>query len=81
MGTPRGHPSYSTWRVVSEWVGGLAGAPWQAPSTPFAELSAQPVYEVRFAEVPGSGGVEVFYRHEYGGDLIDLIWVGRLADE
>lgn len=42
---------------------------------PFAELSDQPKYEVRSAVVPGSG-VEVFYRHDYATDVVDLIWVG-----
>ncbi len=69
-------PGYSIWRTVSEWVGGLAVAPWQAPSIPFPELSDLPRYEIRSAEVPESGGVEVFCRHEYDGEAVDLIWVG-----
>lgn len=59
-------------------VEGLGSAPWQAPSTPFLELSDPPEYEVRVAEVPGSGGVEVFYRREFASEVVDLIWVGRL---
>ena len=64
---------------VEDWVAGLASASWQAPSVPFPELSSQPDYEVRSAVVPGSGGVEVFYRTTYvsGGsfDVVDLIAV------
>lgn len=76
----REDPTYSTWQVVNLWVEGLSSAPWQAPSTPFAELSDLPNYEVRIAEVPNSDGIEVFYRREFAGELVDLIWVGRLPD-
>jgi hypothetical protein len=64
----REDPSYSTWQVVNLWVEDLASAPWQAPSTPFPELSDLPNYEVRIAEVPNSDGVEVFYRREFTGE-------------
>jgi hypothetical protein len=74
----REDPPYSTWQLVSLWIAGLATAPWQAPSTPFPELSELPEYEVRVAEVPGSGGVEVFYRREFADEAVDVIWVGRL---
>jgi len=62
-------------RRVRAWIDGLGETPWQAPSIPFPELSDQPHYEVRTAVVPGSGGIEVFYRHDYLRDLVDLIWV------
>lgn len=76
----REDPPYSTWRIVNLWVEGLGSAPWQAPSAPFPELSALPEYEVRVAEVPDSGGVEVFYRREFASEVVDLIWVGRRPD-
>jgi hypothetical protein len=76
----REDPPYSMWRIVTLWIEGLGSAPWQAPSVPFPELSAPPVYEVRLAEVPGSGGVEVFYRREFASEVVDLIWVGQLPD-
>ena len=77
----REDPPYSTWRLVSEWIAALDSAPWQAPSVPFPELSDPPDYEVRTAEIPDSGGVEVFYRREFERDTVDLIWVGRLPAE
>jgi hypothetical protein len=76
----REDPPYSTWHLVNSWIEGLDSAPWQAPSTPFPELSDLPDYEVRVAEVPDSGGVEVFYRREFAGEIIDLIWIGRLPN-
>jgi len=39
-------------------------------------MSDLPHYEIRSAKVPGAGGVEVFYRREYNGEIVDLIWVG-----
>jgi hypothetical protein len=61
--------------VVRSWINNLGTAPWQAPSIPFPELSDQPHYEVRSAAVPDSGGIEVFYRHDYIRDLVAPIWV------
>ena len=74
----REDPAYSTWQVVNLWVERLASSPWQAPSVPFPELCDPPNYEVRVAEVPDSGGVDVFYRREFADETVDLIWVGRL---
>jgi hypothetical protein len=74
----RENPPYSTWHLVTLWVDGLGTAPWQAPSTPFPELSDLPDYEYRTAEVPDTEGVEIFYRREFAGEVVDLIWVGRL---
>jgi len=74
----RENPPYLTWQIVNLWIERLELSPWQAPSTPFPELSNLPQYEVRVAEVPNSDGVEVFYRREFIGEIVDLIWVGRL---
>ena len=73
----RENPPYLTFRAVRDWIAGLADAPWQAPSVPFPELSDPPTFEIRFAEVPDTGGVEVFYRHHFSDALVDLVWVGR----
>jgi hypothetical protein len=70
-------PSSTNSAIVEAWVLGLDAAPWLFPSTPFPELSFQPDFETRSAEVPDSGGIEVFYRHEYATGEVDLIWVGR----
>jgi hypothetical protein len=72
----RESPRQQVWDVVNQWVQGLDSASWQAPSTPFPELSEQPFDEVRSAVVPGSDEIEVFYRHEYRTGAVDLIWVG-----
>ena len=71
----RVNPSPTVWSVVWEWVQGLDAKPFQAPSTPFPELSSLPEYELRTAEIPGSDGIEVFYRHEFASDEVDLIWI------
>lgn len=69
-------PPLPVWRAVRYWIAGLASMPWQAPSVPFPELSAQPRHEVRSAVVPESGGVEVVYVYWYEPvDKIDLVFV------
>lgn len=73
----RENPRYLTWRAVRGWIAGLADAPWQAPSVPFPELSDPPSFEIRIAEVPGTEGVEVFYKHRFDDGLVDLVWVGQ----
>jgi len=54
-------------------VAGLASKPWLAPSVPFEELSDRPRYEVRYAELPDTGGVVVFHRRYFDGEIVDLI--------
>lgn len=76
----RADPPISVWRIVNDWVDGLGSSPWQAPSVPFPELSDQPRYELRTAEILGTDGVEVVYRREYDGEMVDLVWVGRLGE-
>ena len=41
-------------------------------------MSDLPHYEIRAAEIPGTDGVEIVYRPEFEGELIDLIWVGKI---
>jgi hypothetical protein len=50
---------------------------WRAPSVPIAELSSQPIYEVRSALLPvdGENSVQVWYLHAYATDDVDLIAV------
>lgn len=74
----REDPRVSVLRAVGEWVAGLGGRPWQAPSVPWPEMSDQPHSDIRTAEIPGTDGVEIFYRHDFGTDIVDVIWVGRL---
>lgn len=75
----REKPTPEVWAAVSMWVAFLEDSPWPAPSTPFPELSDFPNYETRSAEIPGTDGVEVFYRREFAGEVIDLIWVGQMS--
>ena len=69
----RRDPPYSIWMIVSSWVAGLDSTPWQAPSVPFEELSDRPRYEVRYAELPDTGGAVVFYRRYFDGEIVDLM--------
>ena len=74
-GRIRTNPTPEIWAIVNTWVAGLDSAPWQSPSTPFPELSFFGEVETRSAVVPNSCGIEVFYRHEYASDDIEIIWV------
>ena len=71
----REHPSPQAQRVARAFIAELSVQPWQVPSIPIAELSNQPVYEVRHAllAVPSEPGVEVWYRYEYAPDDVDII--------
>ena len=76
----RDQPTAVVRAAVRRWVNALVDDDgndhsFLYPSTIFPELSFQPNYEVRSAVIPDSGGVEVFYRHEYATGLIALIWV------
>jgi hypothetical protein len=66
-------PPFSTWSKVSSWIAGLDSTPWLAPSVPFEELSDRPLYEVRYAELPDTEGVVVFYRRYFIGEIVDLM--------
>jgi hypothetical protein len=73
----RENPPYLAWEIVKSWIEELDVSPWQAPSTPFPELSDPPIYECRTAVIADTDGVDVFYRRQFDGEFIDLIWVGR----
>jgi hypothetical protein len=74
----RENPPYRLWRLVEVWVIGLDSAPWQAPSLPLTENIGGP-WEIRLAEVPDAGGVEVFYEHEHETGLVNVLHVGYRA--
>lgn len=74
----REDPRVSVWRAVRDWIAALGTTPWQAPSAPFPELSDLPPYQLRTAEVPGTG-IEVFYRREFDGEFVDVVWVKQLS--
>jgi hypothetical protein len=74
----REKPPYSTWQRITAWVSELDTAPWRAPSVPFPELSDLPHYEVRYAEIPATDGVTVFYRRVFDGEFVDIIDVAQV---
>jgi hypothetical protein len=43
------------------------------PSVPFEELSDPPRFEVRYAELPDTNGVVIFYRRYFDGEIVDRI--------
>lgn len=70
------------WLAVRDWIAVLAERSYQAPSIPVPELSEQPTYEVREAEIPYSGGVYIMYRCFYGQpDVVDLISVNEFFSD
>lgn len=69
------NPLQERWNIVRLWVEMAGQTPWLSPSIPFPELSDQPHYEVRSAVIPYSEGVEVFHRHTYADDRVDIIAV------
>lgn len=71
----RENPPYRLWRLVELRVLRLNDRPWQAPSEPLTENVGQAT-EIRFAEVPDSDGIEVFYEHESG--LVTILLVSRM---
>ena len=44
----------------------------------FPELSDPPHYEVRYAEIPATDGVTVFYRRVFDGEFVDIIDVAQV---
>lgn len=70
-------PSVAAQRVACAFLAKIGDVPWRAPSVPIAELSNQPVYEVRTAalEVHRERDVEIWYLHDYATGNIDLVAV------
>jgi hypothetical protein len=77
----RERPSLPARRTARAFIAEIGDQSWKSPSVPVAELSVQPLYEVRHAllDVHGEAGVEVWYRHEYATDDVDLIAVTTAA--
>jgi hypothetical protein len=80
----RESPGEDAQRVVRIFLAEVGSEPWRAPSTPIPDLSAQPDYEVRTAELdlPGGSVVQVWYRHTYVTRLVEVIacrWPSRNA--
>jgi len=59
-----------------EFFGGRHPSKRRPPSEPLTENVGQAT-EIRFAEVPDSDGIEVFYEHEHESGLVTILLVGR----
>ncbi len=73
----RESPSAAARSVARSFMAEVGDEPWRAPSVPVDRLSDQPVYEMRYAELPVAGEmpVEVWYRHYYATGDVDVIAV------
>lgn len=74
----RESPSVAAQRVTRHFIAELGDEPWRNPSVPIEVLSNQPEYEVREAALAVEGEqrpVNIWYRHIYATDVVDLIAV------
>jgi hypothetical protein len=74
----RESPSVAAQRVARHFLAEIGDEPWRSPSVPIADLSNQPEYEVRVAELAIEGEeppVRVWYRHVYATGHVDVIAV------
>lgn len=74
----RESPSLGAQRVARHFVAEVGDEPWHHPSVPIEALSNQPEFEVREVAlvVEGEGRpVNIWYRHIYATDVVDLIAV------
>ncbi len=72
----RESPSAEAQRKARHFLAEVGDESWRSPSIPLAELSDQPEFEVRRAElvVPGEERpVRIWYRHFYANDVVDVI--------
>lgn len=70
-------PTRAARSVARTFIAEIGDVPWRAPSVPIAELSNQPEYEVRTANlaVAGEPDVQVWYLHAYATGAVDIIAV------
>ncbi len=68
-------PTVEAQRVVRHFLAEIGDELWRAPSVPIAELSQPPEYEVRAATliVAEQSAVQVWYRHFYADDTVDVV--------
>jgi hypothetical protein len=76
----RESPSATAQRVALDFLVRAGRESWLAPSVPILDLSNQPIYEVRRAQLPVSDedDVRIWYRHSYEVDDVDVIAVTQL---
>ncbi|MEO6627263.1 MAG: hypothetical protein ABIP03_01705 [Aquihabitans sp.] len=63
-------------RVARQFIAELGDESWRNPSVPIEVLSNQPEYEVRGAALAverDQRPVDIWYRHIYATDVVDLI--------
>ncbi|MBK5223452.1 MAG: hypothetical protein JJE52_11375 [Acidimicrobiia bacterium] len=68
----------SAQRVARHFLAEIGDEPWRHPSVPIEVLSNQPEYEVREAALVVEGEqrpVNIWYRHIYVTDVVDVITV------
>lgn len=71
-------PSVEAQQVARHFLAEIGDESWRYPSVPIAELSHQPEYEVRRAELSVGGEeipVVIWYWHVYATDVVDLLAV------
>ena len=74
----RESPSVVAQRVARHFLAEIGDEAWRSPSVPVEVLSNQPEYEVRQVALQVSGEerpVQVWYRHSYATDAVDVIAV------
>lgn len=74
----RESPSVVAQRVARHFLAEIGDEAWRSPSVPIEVLSNQPEYEVREAALAVGGEerpVQIWYRHTYVTDAVDVIAV------
>jgi hypothetical protein len=69
-------PTEYEWRTVCWWVADLFYTPWQWPSIPIETMSNRPNSEVRYATIPDTNSVDVWYIQDYIDPGTELLYVG-----
>jgi hypothetical protein len=76
----RESPSIAAQRAARHFLAEIGDEPWRSPSVPIADLSDQPEYEVRIADLDVAGEehpVRVWYRHFYATGEVDVVAVSN----
>lgn len=74
----RESPSVVAQRVARHFLAEIGDEAWRSPSVPVDALSNQPEYEVREVALSVEGEdrpVQVWYRHSYATNAVDVIAV------
>jgi hypothetical protein len=74
----RESPSVAAQQVARHFLAEIGDEPWRSPSVPIDALSNQPEYEVREVALSVEGDrrpVQIWYRHFYATDAVDVVAV------